>query len=220
PVTAGTSFNFTVTALDAFGNTATGYTGKVHFSITDNREALPADYTFTTDAGGDNGSHTFSATFFHATTFGGPETFTATDTATSSIKGTSNGIQVNPGPVAKFNVGGPANPTAGVAATYTYLVTAEDQYNNVVPTYTGTVHLSSSDGQAALPADYTFTTGSGADDGTHTFSATLKTAGSQTITITDTATPQSTGTSGAVTVSPAAADHFAVAAPATALAGS
>ena len=51
--------------------------------------------------------------------------------------------------------------------------------------YTGTVHFTSSDAQAGLPADYTFTA---ADAGSHTFTVTLKTAGTQSITATDTAT--------------------------------
>ena len=51
--------------------------------------------------------------------------------------------------------------------------------------YTGTVHFTSSDAQAGLPANYTFT---GGDAGTHVFSVTLKTAGTQSITATDTVT--------------------------------
>ncbi len=42
--------------------------------------------------------------------------------------------------------------------------------------------FSSSDAQAGLPSSYTFTA---ADAGVHTFSATLKTAGSQSITVKD-----------------------------------
>jgi hypothetical protein len=53
--------------------------------------------------------------------------------------------------------------------------------------YVGTVHFTSSDPQAMLPADYTFTS---ADNGTHTFSnIVLKTSGTQSITLTDTAQP-------------------------------
>lgn len=48
--------------------------------------------------------------------------------------------------------------------------------------YRGTVHFTSSDPTAVLPADYTFTA---ADNGTKTFNVTLKTAGRQTITMTD-----------------------------------
>src|SRR5262249_51952041 len=46
--TAGAPFDVTVTALDANNNVATGYTGTVHFTTTDNSHMaqLPADYTF------------------------------------------------------------------------------------------------------------------------------------------------------------------------------
>jgi uncharacterized repeat protein (TIGR01451 family) len=57
--------------------------------------------------------------------------------------------------------------------------------------YTGTVHFTSSDAQAVLPADYTFVSG---DAGTHTFSVTLNTLGDQTIAVTDTHASGLTGT--------------------------
>src|SRR5205807_1151671 len=69
------------------------------------------------------------------------------------------------------------------------------------------VHFTSSDGQAALPADYTFTS---MDAGQHSFSATLKTSGSQSLTATDTATNTITGTQTGITVNPAAASSFIV----------
>jgi hypothetical protein len=57
--------------------------------------------------------------------------------------------------------------------------------------YTGTVHFTSSDALAELPADYTFTA---ADEGVHTFiGVILNTAGSQTVTVTDNATSSITG---------------------------
>src|SRR5262249_58452174 len=55
--TAGNAFNVTVTALDAYGNTATGYTGTVHFTSGDSQASLPSNYTF---VGGDAGVHTFT----------------------------------------------------------------------------------------------------------------------------------------------------------------
>src|SRR5262249_44866039 len=58
PVTAGNSYNFTVTALDQYGNTNTGYTGTVTFSSSARKAVLPASYTFTS---ADKGVHTFSA---------------------------------------------------------------------------------------------------------------------------------------------------------------
>lgn len=59
------------------------------------------------------------------------------------------------------------------------------------------MHFTSSDGQAVLPANATLTSGA------HTFSATLKTVGNQTITATDTATSSITGASNTVVVAAA-----------------
>jgi hypothetical protein len=84
----GSAFNATVTARDAGGNTATGYTGIVHFTSTDGGATLPSDYTFVS---GDNGKHVFSITL--ATV--GSKTVTATDTTTGSINGTSAAIKVH-----------------------------------------------------------------------------------------------------------------------------
>jgi hypothetical protein len=78
------------------------------------------------------------------------------------------------------------------------------------------VRFSSSDGQAVLSANYTFTA---ADQGTHTFSATLKTAGAQSITVTDTTAAGLTGTDGGVTVNAAAASRFVISAPSSVTSG-
>src|SRR5205085_2554467 len=106
----------------------------------------------------------------------------------------------------------PSSATAGSAFSFT--VTAQDQFNNTAVGYVGTVHFTSTDGQAVLPANSTLTNGTG------TFSATLKTAGSQTITATDTANGAVTGTSDPLAVCAAAATRFAVSAPASATASS
>jgi hypothetical protein len=195
--TAGSAFNFTVTALDQFNNTAAGYTGTVHFSSSDGQAVLPADTTLT------NGTGTFSATLKTA----GSQTLTATDTTTSSITGTSNSITVSAAAANHFVVSAPAAATAGSA--FSILVTAQDQFSNTVTGYSGTVHFSSSDGNATLPADTTLTNGVGA------FNATLRTAGNQTITATDTNSSSITGTSSIIAVSAAAATHFTVSAPAS-----
>ena len=63
-------------------------------------------------------------------------------------------------------------------------VVLTDSFGNVVTGYVGTVHFASSDRQAVLPADYTFTS---ADQGKHTVQVTFKTVGSQSISATDTA---------------------------------
>ncbi len=196
-VTAGTSTSVTVTALDAFGNVATGYTGTIHVTSTDAAAGLPGDYTF---VAGDFGVHTLSATLKTS----GSQTLTATDTGNGSINGTSPAITVNPAAATHLTLTGtPASVTAGTSASVT--VTAKDAFGNVDTNYTGTVHFTSTDGAATLPANFTF---AGADNGTHTFSATLKTVGSRTVTATDTVTATITGTSAAITVNPAAASTF------------
>jgi hypothetical protein len=61
-------------------------------------------------------------------------------------------------------------------------------YGNIAAGYRGTVHFTSTDAQAVLPANYAFVA---ADNGVHTFTATLKTAGTQSLTATDTVTSSS-----------------------------
>jgi hypothetical protein len=309
--TAGAPGTFTVTARNADGSTDTAYTGTVHFTSSDPRAALPANYTFTP---ADAGRHTFSATLFSA----GNQSITATDTMTAGLTGTDSGIGVNPagasqlafgqqpstttagqaispavavdvedpygnvvssdsstvtltlssgtfaggsataavtasGGVATFSTlainkaggysltatdgsltpassgsftinpaaasklvvtGFPSPTTAG--ALHTFTVTAMDPYGNVATGYADTVHFTSSDAKAVLPANYTFTT---ADAGRHTFSATLKTAGTQSLTASDTTTTSLTGTDGGITVKPAAASKFALTGPSSVSAG-
>ncbi len=210
PVTAGTAHSVTVTAFDAYGNTTPSYTGTVHFTSTDPQATagagLPANYTFTTGTGADNGTHTFTNGVTLKTA--GTQSITATDTVTGTIKGTQSGITVNPTGAATLTVSGfPSPTTAGAAHSVT--VTAHDAYGNTATGYTGTVHFTSSDGAAVLPANYTFVAG---DNGVHTFTngATLKTAGTQSITATDTVTGTITGTQSAITVNPAGAATLTV----------
>ena len=189
PYVAGATHSATVTAKDAAGNPAAGYRGTVRFTSTDPAAVLPAAYTFT---GADGGTHTFSVTLRTA----GTRSVTATDTVTPSITGSQNAIVVNPGSATQLTVSGLPSPyRAGSAQSLT--VTAKDAYGNTATGYTGTVHLTSSDSAAVLPADYIFTSG---DAGTHTFSVTLKTCDTQSVTATDTATASITGSQHNITV--------------------
>jgi streptogramin lyase len=65
--------------------------------------------------------------------------------------------------------------------------------------YQGQVGFSSSDGTAILPDFYRFTP---ADHGAHTFPVTLRTAGRQTVTVTDTAQGNITGTAASISEFP------------------
>jgi hypothetical protein len=120
-----------------------------------------------------------------------------------------------PGPATHLTVSAPAAVTAGTPFSVT--VTALDADSQTATGYRGTVHFSSSDGQAVLPGDYTFTSG---DAGVHTFTSgvTLKTACDQTVTATDTGTGTITG-SGAITINPAAIDHLRITSARTVTAG-
>jgi len=181
---AGTSFgSLLVTALDASNNVVPTYNGTVHFtaSDTDGRVVLPPDTTLA------SGTGTFGATLITA----GSQTITARDTQSSSIMGTSGSVAVSPASAMQYQMAVPSSATHGVQTSF--LVTALDAYGNTATGYTGTVHFSSSDGQATLPADATLS-------GTTSFGVTFATIGTQTITATDTANSSLTKTSGSITV--------------------
>ena len=115
-------------------------------------------------------------------------------------------LTVNIGAVSKLGVSGYSIPVnAGTAGNFT--VTAQDTGGNTITTYIGTVHFTSTDSHAILPADYTFVAG---DHGTHTFSATFDTAGNQSVTATDTVTATITGTQGGITINPSNATQISV----------
>ncbi len=182
PTTAGSAGNLTVTALDAYGNIASGYTGTVQFTSSDAKAALPANYTFTS---ADAGTHVFPATLETA----GTQSITAADTVTSGLNITQTGITVNPAAASVLVITGPSSVTAGVAFSVT--VTAYDAYGNVATGYTGTMHFKSTDSTAKLPANYTF---KASDKGTRIFSGlVLKKKGQQSITATDTLFSSITG---------------------------
>jgi hypothetical protein len=91
-----------------------------------------------------------------------------------------------------------AAPTAETAGkSFNLTVTALNSSGTTDTGYVGTIHFTSSDVQAGLPADFAFTA---ADAGTSTFTLTLETMGTQSITATDTATSSITGTESGITV--------------------
>ncbi len=100
-----------------------------------------------------------------------------------------------------------ASTTEMAGTSFSLTVTARQAGGSTDTGYLGTIHLSSTDAQAGLPLNYTFTTG---DEGSHTFTVTLKTAGTQSITATDTTTPVVTGTLSGIVVSPASASQLVI----------
>jgi hypothetical protein len=172
--TAGTPFSVTVIAMDANNQVANGYQGTLHFSSSDAQASLPADYSFTA---ADAGSHTFTFALKTA----GSQSISWVDVHNSNLGLYLPGITVNPGPLATFRVDVSGPQAAGYA--FWPMFSARDAYNNLITTYTGTIHITSSDPTAILPADYTFTA---SDRGLHSLPVTLGTAGNQSLIAKDT----------------------------------
>ncbi|HEX2911743.1 MAG TPA: S8 family serine peptidase, partial [Chloroflexia bacterium] len=95
-----------------------------------------------------------------------------------------------PGPAATLQVSGYPSPVV-VGTANQFTVTAKDAQGNTAVNYAGTITLSSSDPSATFsPASYTFQP---SDFGVKTLTATLATAGTQSITATDNVSPGVTG---------------------------
>ncbi|MDQ3916773.1 MAG: hypothetical protein M3323_15810 [Actinomycetota bacterium] len=177
PLRQGTPADVLVVAYDEDGSIDTSYRGTIHFTSTDPAATLPPDHTFTA---GDNGDHNFPNAVILRTV--GDQIVTATDTSTS-ITGQQTEIQVIEGGATSFDLVGIPSPTrSGKAVSPT--VTAYNEDSSIDTGYRGTVHFTSTDPEATLPPDYTFTTG---DNGTHTFTTgvILRTVGTQSVTVTD-----------------------------------
>src|SRR5204863_5048252 len=130
---AGQPFSVSVTAENDRGNPVTSYSGTVHFSSSDTSAGavMPADSTLT------NGQGSFSATLAQT----GAQTLTVADAA-NSLTSTAN-LTVNPTPATALTLTGVTSAVAGQAFTVT--VTAQDGSGNIVTSYSGTVHFTSSD---------------------------------------------------------------------------
>ena len=186
--TAGTGFTFTIRAQDPFGNTDQAYAGRVHFTSTDTASGvvLPADSALA------NGQGTFQATLVRA----GSQKLMAVDISTAGITGNAV-VTVKPAAASSITLAVPTTVTAG--QSFTFKVTLYDRFGNQATGYRGTARFRTSDFSplVALPPNYTFSAG---DAGAHTFSATLWTPPSQTISVNDLADPGLSGTSPAITV--------------------
>ena len=201
--TAGQSFPVSVTVLDSLGEVATGYTGSIQIASSD-LSASSIDYTFTSANSG-----VYTSDFVLDTS--GMQTLTASDDAGLALP-VAAGLTVSPGAVNGLGITVGAAPVIGSPLSVT--VSAEDEFGNVVPGYTGTVSLSSTDGQTW--SGYTFTA---ADGGTHQFTITPSAVGYQQITAMDQGYESGTAS---VVVSPATAvpaDSTLVVTPSTVAAG-
>ncbi len=212
PQTAGTNFSVTMTAKDFFNNTAS-FTGTVNMTTNAGIITPATSNAFTSGTLTQN---------FNVSLPGTLRTITATNTS-PSVTATSNTFTVNIGAFAKMQVllpgessspgsatGKTGTPTTQVAgAPFTITVNAVDANWNIVTTApANTIAITSSDANAALPSNNTLSSG------TRTFSVTLKTAGSRTVTATNTSDGTKTAnTSSAITVNSAALSKLQVLLP-------
>ncbi|MEK7170706.1 MAG: carboxypeptidase regulatory-like domain-containing protein [Patescibacteria group bacterium] len=152
-----------------------------------------------TNGGGGGGGRAY----FQCTALGSG---TRTVTVTNGTGGTGAGSGTNTSAevTASLSLTGLADGTAG--STQTLTVTAVNTAGDTATSYRGTAHFISNDTQATLPSDYTFTSG---DAGVKTFSVTLKTAGSKTVTVADAVTAGIFGST-SLTVSPGSISKFGV----------
>jgi hypothetical protein len=216
--TAGSGATFVVSVRDTIGQIATGYRGTVYLNSSDGQAGLPASYTFTE---ADAGVHTFTVVLKTA----GVQSVTAVDT-TGTMSATQMGIAVNAAAFSSFRltVSNPSDSDGEIPLTAGDIVglkvQAVDAYGNAVNNYRGKVKFSSSDAQAALPTDYSFST---ADAGTHTFNVVLKTATSNglfsSISVVDASNATTLATVGTFTVTNAAAASFSLNVPSNVTAG-
>ncbi len=130
--TAGTSFNFTVTARDANNNTKTDYTGQIHFATSDSGAVtLPSDYTFVS---GDLGTKQFSTTL--ATV--GTKTITVNQSGGGGVPTvTSSSITVGAGVASAVTstISATSPVDADNSSTSTITVTVRDASGNAIVGY-------------------------------------------------------------------------------------
>jgi hypothetical protein len=197
---AGQAFQVSVTAENYSGQPNTGYSGTVHFASSDTAAGvvLPPDSTLT------NGQGTFSATLIRA----GAQTLTVSDAA-NKLSSTAN-LTVSAAPASSLLMAsGVSSAPAGSGIPFS--LTAKDPYGNTDTAYAGTLHFMTSDrAPGAMPPDATLTGGQG------NFTATLDTAGAQSITATDTANGALTAQI-TVQVTPLAASTLVLTTPASAV---
>jgi len=163
-----TAFSFTISAEDAAGNLATSYNGTVAFTSSDPGFVNLGPVTLVNGVGSQTG----------VLKTAGIDSITATDTTNPSITGTGF-FTIQPGTATRIGLTAP--PSAYVGSPISITLTAYDLYGNVATSYGGTVVFTSSDPSAILPGSSPITNGTG------TFSATMETVGTQTITATDAA---------------------------------
>jgi hypothetical protein len=167
-LTAGSSFSLTLTGLTAAGKLDILFADDLVVTSTDRKAAINA-------APPVGGVQSFTVTLYTA----GSQTIRVRDLTRPAFTVPAFTIGVIPAVAAQLGVTGfPSSTLAGTSHAFT--VTAEDAYGNRVTTaFTDTITLTG----MATPMSYTFQPG---DRGLHVFTTALTTAGTASLTATDT----------------------------------
>jgi hypothetical protein len=201
--TAGAMQSITLTALDSQFQVNQLFTDTVHFVSTDSQAVLPPDYTFTA---ADAGVHVFNFALKTAN----QQAFQAVDLTDPSVLGSGAPVFVNASTAVSLQTAldtSRGSPVTVAGQMNFAEIDAFDAYGNIATSYTGTLHFSSTDPQATLPTDYTYTA---ADSGRHVFSGILRTAGLQNVAAQDTVQANLMTGVGGILVLPAPASQFRV----------
>jgi hypothetical protein len=198
--TAGAPFSLRITAQDQFNNTATSFVGTTQLTSNAALSGTPVSTPAFT-------AGVLSSQSVTITSAQGGTTLTATEVGGTGKIGTSAGFTVSPGTLDHFLVeasGGGNIGTQAVGTAFTLKITAQDSSNNTVPSFTGTVQVTSNATLTGAP----LTTGS--------FTAGVLASQSVTITSAQAGTTLTVsglgkiGTSNGFTVNAGALDHFLV----------
>ncbi len=192
-VTQGVPVTVQLVAEDDQNHLLSTYAGTANLTSTDGAAKLPASVTFAA------GKASFQVTFNTL----GQQSVTATDSTSSTPVGTATTNVAAPDVATHFVLSMPSGATVGTPVTVRLI--AEDAQNHIVPNFTGTVNLTSSDAGATLPVSIAVTGGQATF-----FQVTFATTGVQTVTATDSANASLAGTASTTVAAPAVATHFVV----------
>lgn len=143
-IAAGATLEVGVTVQDAFGNTAVGFAGTVQLSSSDAVVLPPTAQPFDTHA-----PAALTVTAGQVRTAGLLQV-TASDDADALVPD-QQVVEILSGAATHLDVH--TRDPSPLLQAGAVTVTARDAFENLVPSYTGVVHLTSSDANAALPAD-------------------------------------------------------------------
>ena len=167
-VQVGVPVTVELAAVNAPGQPVQSFADTVTLASSDTAASLPTSISFV------DGIATFSVTFNTA----GSQTLTATDSTNTSLSAKATTNVVNPAVASQLVLILPRGNTQ-VGVPVTVQLAAVNSQGFAVQSFSDTVTLTSSDSAATLPSTITFV------DGIATFSVTFNTAGTQTLTASD-----------------------------------